>query len=412
MLPMDDVQGLAAALGIGLLIGIERERRKGEGPNRAAAGVRTFALVALAGAIGALLGPVGIAVAGGFTVLAAIASYLRTQAADPGLTTEFAMVVTGLLGVLAMRETVLAAGLGVGVAVLLATRTRLHGFVRNALTEQEMHDALLLAAAAAIVLPLLPDRAIDPWRVLNPHQLWRLAVIVMAINAAGHLALRLFGARIGLLLAGLAGGFASSTATIAGMGAMARRNPALASTCASAGLLSNVSTVVQLGVVAALLATPLLHALVPPLLAAGLAITAISGAVAWRSRGHAPPDPARIGGRAFEPKHAVLFVALVATVLLLSAWMLAWLGDAALDATLAVSGLADVHAATASAAQLVAAGRIDTAVAVPAVGLAFASNSAMKLVLAWTSGGRAYALRLLPGIVAMVAAFWLVALRW
>lgn len=409
MLSIDVIKGLAVALGIGLLIGVERERRKGAGRLRGAAGVRTFSLVALSGAVAALLGPVGIAVAGAFTALAALSGYRASRARDPGLTTEFAMLVAFLLGVLALREPVLAAGLGVAVAVLLATRNRLHAFVRHALTAQELHDALLLAAAAAIVLPLLPDRAIDPWRVLNPRQLWLLAVIVMAISAGGYIALRLFGARVGLLLAGLAGGFASSTATIAGMGALARRHPQLARSAAGAGLVSSVSTVVQMAVISAMLAPALLRVLAWPLLAAGAAIVAFAGVSAWRSRGQPLPDPARIRGRAFQPLHALAFAAAVALVLVASAAALDWLGDAALQATLAISGLADVHAATASAARLVAVRRITPEFAVPAVGLAFAANAAMKWLMARLNGSAEYAWRLLPGLVATVAAYALAA---
>ncbi len=166
-----ELYGYGVAFAIGLLIGIERERSKGEGPGRAAAGVRTFILVALAGAIAQQLGGVGIALGGGFVALAALASYRRSRAEDPGLTTEVAMLVTFLLGVLAMTALPVAAGLGVVVALVLASKTSLHRFVRDTLTEQELHDALLLVAAAVVVLPLLPDRAIDPWQALNPHTL-------------------------------------------------------------------------------------------------------------------------------------------------------------------------------------------------------------------------------------------------
>ena len=404
MVSIDILRGLAVALGIGLLVGIERERRKGEGPEPIAAGVRTFTLIALAGALAQLVGGVGIAVAGAFTALAALASYRHTRSHDPGLTTEVAMLVVFLLGVLAMREVALAAGLGVGVALILSAKTRLHGFVSKVLTEQELHDALLLAAAAAIVLPLLPDRTIDPWGVLNLRKLWLLAVIVMSINAMGHVALRAFGARAGLLLAGLAGGFASSTATIASMGTRAKESPHLATACAGAGVVSNVSTVVQLAIVSGALSPALLRALWPPLIAAGAAIVLFALGAAWATRKLDAHETA-IAGRAFEPKHALLFVVIVASVMLLSAAMLAWLGDAGLEWSLALSGLADVHAAAASAAQLVAVGRIDTAMAVPAIALAFAANSTTKLVLAFSTGGWTYGLRLMPGIVAMVAAF-------
>jgi len=408
MVGIDELRGLAVALGIGLLVGSERERRKGEGDARVAAGVRTFALIALAGAVAERLGGVGVAVAGGFTALAALASYRNSRVRDPGLTTEVAMLVVFLLGVLAMREVALAAGLGVAVALLLAAKSRVHQFVRTVLTEQELHDALLLAAAAAIVLPLLPDRAVDPWGVLNLHKLWLLAVIIMAINAAGHVALRVFGPRAGLLLAGLAGGFASSTATIASMGTRAKENPKLAMACAGAGVVSNVSTVVQLAVISGALSPPLLRALWLPIVAAGVVIVVFALAATWATR-RVDAHGTQLAGRAFEPKHVLMFVTIVATVMLVSAAMLAWLGNAALAWTLAASGIADVHAATASAAQLVAVNRIGPETAVPGIALAFAGNSMMKLVMAFLTGGRAYALRLMPGIVGMVVAFGVVA---
>lgn len=166
-----------------------------------------------------------------------------------------------------MREPALAGAGGVLVALLLAGKSRLHRFVRTALTEQELHDGLQLAAAAAIVLPLLPDRTVDPWDVLNPRKLWLLAVIVMGINAVGHVALRTLGTRAGLLMTGLVGGFASSTATTAALGGVARRAPALATACASAALLSNVSTVVQLAVVTAAIEMRLLTHIAWPLIA-------------------------------------------------------------------------------------------------------------------------------------------------
>lgn len=345
-----------------------------------------------------------MAIAGGFTVLAALASYRLSRTRDPGLTTEVAMLVVFLLGVLAMREIALAAGLAVAVALLLSMKSRVHRFVQHVLTEQELHDALLLAAAAIIVLPLLPDRTLDPWQILNLRKLWLLALIVMGINAAGHAALRAFGARTGLLLAGLAGGFASSTATIASMGAMSKQNPRLAMACAGAGVVSNVSTIVQLAVISAALSPELLQVLWPPVAAAGVAIVLFAFGATWATRNLAVGD-ARITGRAFEPRHALVFVAIVAIVMVLSAAMLAWLGDSGLNVTLAVSGLADVHAAVASAAQLVALGRIPPHAAIPGITLALAANSATKLVMAFVTGGRAYGLRLLPGIAAMVAAF-------
>jgi uncharacterized membrane protein (DUF4010 family) len=188
------------------------------------------------------------------------------------------------------------------------------------------------------------------------------------------------------------------------MGARARNEPALASACAGAGMMSNVSTVVQLGVVVGLLSPPLLGRLWPALLVSGVVVAAFALA-AVRAARDVSGDPALATGRAFEPKQALLFVAIVAVVMLAAAALQAWLGNAALGAVLAVSGFADTHSAAASAAQLHATGHIEPRAAMSGIALALTTNSITKLGLAWVSGGRGYALRLLPGIVAMLLAF-------
>jgi len=155
---------LAIALGIGLMIGAERERRKGTGPSRAPAGIRTFALVSLVGGISlALGGELLVAVAALGVAGLSIVAYRPRGREDPGFTTGIALLTALLLGALAMRQPAVATGVGVVVAVLLAARTRVHRFVRDVLTEQELQDALLFAAAALVVLARTPDRR--GWRL-------------------------------------------------------------------------------------------------------------------------------------------------------------------------------------------------------------------------------------------------------
>lgn len=400
-----DLYGYCVAFAVGLLIGIERERSKGEGPLRAAAGVRTFILLALAGAIAQQVGGVGIAIGGAFVALAALASYRRTRSEDPGLTTEVAMLVAFLLGVLAMTALPVAAGLGVVVAMVLASKSRLHAFTRKTLTEQELHDALLLAAAAVVVLPLLPDRAIDPWQALNPHTLWMLVVLVMAINAAGYVALRMLGPGAGLALAGFIGGFVSSTATIAAMGDRARASPQWLMQCVSAALYSNIPTILMLGVVTGALSPPLLATLMRPLIFAGLAALLSAWIVHARSASTEVENRTVAPGRPFEPRHALIFAAIVSAILLLSAGVHRWLGDTGVQIAAGVAGLADLHAAAASVAQLVANGAIDVGDGRWPVFIALIANSLSKLLMAGLRGGRAFLLRLLPGVIAIVAAF-------
>lgn len=400
------IPGLATALGVGLLIGVERERAKGSGPNRAAAGVRTFTLLGLAGAIAQLIGPVGIAVAGAFVALAMFASYRRTQAQDPGLTTEVAMLVTFFLGVLAVQATALAAGLGVMTAVVLTSKTSLHRFTRQRLSQQELHDGLLLVAAAFVVLPLLPDRTIDPWQAINPRKLWILVVAVMGVSSAGYVALRVFGSKLGLAVAGLAGGFVSSTATIAAMGDKAKASPKLTPAFASAGLISNVGTIVQLAIVLGTLSPALLARATWPLVAAGVVALAAATLSSWRAFASTRKDADLAGKRPFEPVRVLVFVGILAGIMLLAAIARHWFGERSLPWVLAASGLADVHAAAASAAQLVSSKQVGVDPALVAITAALATNSLMKCLIATLKGGRAYAWRLVPGVVLMVVAFF------
>ena len=399
--------GLLAALGGGLIVGIERERGKGTGPERGAIGARTCLLAALAGTVCALLGNVALALGGAaITVLASLA-YLHSRASDPGLTSEVAFVLVYLLGALAATRAQLAAGLFVLTALVLASKPWLHRFTRQSLTGAELDDLLLLAASALIVLPLLPDRAIDPFDVLNPRRLWLLVVLVMAINAAGYVALRALGARRGLLLAGFLGGFVSSTATIGSMGQRAAAMPQARGSAIAAALLSNVPTVLQIGVILAALSRPLLFALAPALAAAGLVAVALAIVSVVRAGATGHEAPAATASRPFDLGHALLFGAIVAAALLLSAALHAAIGDSGALLAAVAAGLADVHAAAVSLGQLAATATLPVEEAALGVTLAFVANSFVKCAAAFASGGRAFARPLIGGVLAIDAALLL-----
>ncbi|MFA6985283.1 MAG: DUF4010 domain-containing protein, partial [Arenimonas sp.] len=351
------------------------------------------------------IGSVGLLVAGAFVCLLVFASYRRSPAEDPGLTTEIAMLVTFFLGILAMRATPLAAALGVLVAAVLASKSRLHRFVTEALSAQELHDVLLLLAAAFVVMPLLPDGPIDPWAAINPRRLWLLVVAVMAVSTLGYVALRAFDSRFGLLMAGAAGGFVSSTATIAAMGDRAKETPRHRAAFASAALASNVATIVQLAVVIGTLSPALLRQLAWPLLAAGSMAVLAAFVVGLRAFSSPIEQQDLAGQRPFQPRHVLGFVAIVAAVMLLAAIVRSQLGEASLPWVLAASGLADAHAAAASAAQSLASGQVQAHTAMLGVLAALASNSLGKCLVALVKGGTLYALIVLPGVALMVAAF-------
>jgi hypothetical protein len=191
--------GLAVALGCGLLIGVERERRKGQQGHRATAGLRTFTIAALAGALAQGMGQTWLVAMGGLLVVALVViGYWRDRTDDPGITTELALFATYVLGVTAVDHPQVASATAVIVAILLAARARLHQFSTDILTSQELHSALVLASSALVVMPLIPDRPLPFLSQVNPRDLWRLTVMLMALQAAGHVGLRLVGPRLGL----------------------------------------------------------------------------------------------------------------------------------------------------------------------------------------------------------------------
>lgn len=398
--------GLSVALGIGLLIGAERERRK-DSSNRAAAGVRTFAVVALLGAVAYLVGDglltaVTLLVVGGGAWL----GYQRTSEKEPGMTTEFALLLTCVLGALSMRNALLAAGVGAVLAVLLASRNRMHHFVNSVLSEQELHDIILFASAALIVLPVAPDVYMGPWDALNPRSLARLVVIVMAISAAGYVAMRWLGPRYGLPLAGFASGFISSTATIYAMGQRAAQAPAIMGAAVAGAVLSSFATIVQMAAIIALVQRDLLVAMAAPLLFGGLATAAYGLLFLLKGLQSEVQDGSASISRALDLKTSVGFALLLTAVLVISAGLNASLGNMGMVLGAVVSGFADAHATAASGASLAAAGKITVEQAILPILLGLTSNTITKAVVAYNAGGRRYAMQIIPGLVFMLAAVW------
>jgi uncharacterized membrane protein (DUF4010 family) len=400
------VVGFLVALGVGLLIGIDRERNKGSGATRQAAGLRTFTLASLAGATAMAIGNEMLlaAVALGMVAFAGL-SYWRARDSDPGLTTETALVVTTLLGGLAIPHPEFAAGLGVVVAVLLAARSPLHRFVRSVLTDDELRDLLIFAAAALVVLPLLPDKPIGPYGALNLRTVWTIVILVMGVSALGYIAVRLVGPRYGLPLAGLASGFVSSSATIAAMGTRVKEEPELMKPAVAGAMLSSVATVVQLAILIAATNILTLQALWLPLVFSGAAAVLYGSAFTlWALSQSTQKHEAQ--GNAFSLTTALAFAAILAVVLVAAAAAQDWFGEAGVLIAAAAAGFADTHSAAVSVASLVSDGRIKPPQTIIPVLAAFTTNTVTKMVFAVTAGGRAFALYVIPGLLLMLLAAW------
>lgn len=411
--PSAAMVGLAVALGVGLIVGIERERRKGDGDRRAAAGLRTFAITALAGAVAQLL-PVPALVPIGAALVAALAavSHWKSRSSDPGMTTEIALFATYMIGVLCVIAPSLGAACGTGLALLLAARRRLHRFATELLSEQELHDGVLLAALALVVLPLIPSGPIEMLGGIAPRPLAAMVLLIMAIQAAGQAAVRWLGVRGGLLGAGFASGFVSSTATVASFGHRAREQPLHTGLLAGAAALSAVATwVLALAMTTAL--SPGAGLALLPVALAGMAGAAAVGLLPLLSPSPAVAPEAPASTRsALRPREALAVALALALVALLVGTAQRHFGDAGLQVGIALAALVDAHAPVASLASLHAAGTLPTERFILGVLVAVGTNTLTRCAVAVAAGGRNYAVRVAAALMASLAcacaaAIWL-----
>ena len=414
--------GLAAALGGGLLIGLERERRKGSGARRAAAGIRSFALAALGGGIAQTLQQPMLVALGAALVAALVAfAYWNSRGrsavepeADPGLTTELALFITYLVGVLSVQQPVLGAAAAAVVAGLLAARERLHRFATEILTQAELHDALLLAALALVLLPLVPAA---PWPGLGgmaARTLLLTTLLILSLQGAGHVALRLLGPRAGLALSGLFSGFVSSTATIASLGAQARADPARLPACQAGAMFSTTATWLQVLMLVGALAPAALPSLLP-VAGAGAVVALGTALLQWRSAAPAPAEP-RLGALApsgpLRLREALIVTALLAAVSVGVSWALRQYGGAGLLIGAGLAALADTHSPVATLATLQAAGQVDSHTLVHGTLLAVAANALTRAGTAALAGGGAYARRVALSLLMSTGSAGLASLLW
>lgn len=396
---------LLVALGVGLVLGLERERARDAEHPRRWAGLRSFGLTALLGGVALRTGSaVVVGVAGGAVALLALLVAWRAKEPDPGLTTEIALLLAFALGVLSQRAPALAVGAALAASALLALRARLHGLARKLFSDRELQNALVLGVAAVLVLPLLPDRPVDPFGAISPFDVWKLVVVVMGVGALGALAQRVVRPRVGLTVAGLASGFVSSAATVASMGRLASTNENVLPAAVSGATASSLATFVQLALLLAASGPGLLGKLAMPLLAGGIAALAVAALFARRAA--KTEAPAVRSGGAFRLLDAVTFAVAVTLIGFVAALVQKRFGSIGFLLTGALSGFADAHAFAGSAGALAARSAVPMQDAGLAVLLAVSTNAMTKVVLAATSGPRPYFLRVLAGQAAVLAATW------
>ncbi|MBU6528673.1 DUF4010 domain-containing protein [Methylocystis sp. MJC1] len=399
------IQRLVFALAVGLLIGLERGwRARAEEEGERTAGLRTYGLAGLLGGVwGAIARQFAyqggaIALGAAFVVYASAMTVFRYRETlrdrTFGATSIVAMMLSFALGAYSVigDETAAAAG-AVATASILALKEFLHERLAR-LTLEELRSGLVLLVMSFIFLPALPDRPIDRWGAINPHELWLMTVLIAAISFAGYVAVKLIGYRRGVAVAGLAGGLASSTAATAAMSRLASERPDDVDILAAGAAFANAVMGPRVLAVLIVINPAFGLRLAAPLVCVGIVYLIAGGVLMWRSggtRNEAENPPAMTNP--LDLPAVLKFGALLAVVMVLAKIATTFAGGPGAYVLGLVSGVADVDAISLAMARHGEA-EIGFAPAALTVLLAVLSNTVAKSGMAWMMGGRAMGLRL------------------
>jgi uncharacterized membrane protein (DUF4010 family) len=397
------------ALGIGFLIGLQREYAHGGAKREIVAGERTFALMSLSGAVGAMVAAefdaplIFLGVLLVYAAIVGIAYFVESgERGQVGLTTEVAILIAVLLGALCYwGYLTLAVALGIATTVLLSLKLETDRFVR-ALTREDIFAALQFAVISAIVLPVLPNHSFfpPPLDVLNPFKIWLMVVFISGISFLGYVLIKVVGAQQGIGLTGLLGGLVSSTAVTLSFSERSNREVDLSKTFALAITVAWTTMFARILVTVGVLNSALLNVVWIPITASGVVGLGYCVFLFFAQRSTERGDVEF--SNPFNLGTAIKFGLLYAVVLLVARGAQFYFGDTGLLVSSVVSGLADVDAITLSVAELTNNEALSLVTGARAIVLAAMSNTVVKGTIAMLGGSRELRRALLPGLLLML----------
>lgn len=378
---------LVIALGLGLLVGLQREVS-----GKPSAGLRTFALTTVTGTLCAqLAGRAPWLVAAAFlgvAALAAVSHYTDNRQGDAsGLTTEVALMAMFLVGVyLVLGDRLLAVVAGGGVAVLLQAKGRFRTIVER-LGDKDLRAIMQFVLLSLVILPILPNQDFGPWGVLNVFEIWLLVVLIVGINLAGYVLYKFAGRDAGVAAGGVLGGVISSTATTVSYSRRSRDLPGAAPLSAVVVMIATAVVLVRVLIEIGVVAPRLLPSMAGPIAIVLAASVVISAVMWWRVRGNAAEIPEH--GNPTMLRSALAFALMYALVLLAVEWVRHRVGQPGVYVVAAIAGLTDVDAITLSTAKIAEEGAMAADQAWRVILVAYLSNLLFKAGIVAVTGSRA-----------------------
>lgn len=399
--PFEALPLFVTSLAIGLLMGVERERK-----HHTLAGIRTFPLIAILGTLTAMLDAPAHSVLLQTVGLLAVASlgFLPEHSGEPDKTEPRTTTVASLLVMYCLGALVwhgyggVAVAVGIVATALLYLKPELTGLTHK-LERRDLLSLLQFAALSFIVLPLLPNRTFGPYQAVNPHQVWLMVTLIVGISLSGYLAVKLLGQRVGGPLLGILGGLVSSTATSLIYAREARANPQSIQLATAVILLANLVLFVRLMLLAAVVQTSVLPAVLWVLLP-GLLCGLACALLQLKRRQSEQQQPDLSLSNPSEMKLALGFGAMFALVMFCAAWLNAEFGSKGVYVVALISGLNDVDAISLTAFNLFGESRLDGQQVATTLALAITANNTFKFGLIASLGGSTLARRCLPTLLA------------
>jgi uncharacterized membrane protein (DUF4010 family) len=349
---------LGIALGLGLLVGLQRERTDAR-----LAGVRTFPLITVFGALSALLaGSFGGWIIGlGFIAVAAITvagylSHLNPEEPNHGMTTETAILAMYAVGAYTMTgPAAVAIAVGGTIAILLHLKPQLHAFAAR-IGDRDITAIMQFVLISLVILPVLPNEYYGPFHVLNPYRIWLMVALIVGISLGGYIIYKFFGQRVGTLVGGVLGGLISSTATTVSYSRRSRQAGNAAGTAAFVIMMASSIVFVRVLILINVAAPGLLPEAAAPIGTVFAVSALLALATWWRNRSEPSAMPEQ--DNPTELKAALWFAAIYSVVLIAVTAAREYFGQRGLYVVAVLSGLTDMDAITLSIAQLVGANEV------------------------------------------------------
>ena len=388
----DDLTTLGIAFGLGLLVGLQRQKSRSE-----MAGVRTFTLISMLGVMAGFLSreydnpfilpALGLCVA----AMLMMANYIKVKKldqADVGQTTEIAALLMFAIGAyLVMGSQLVGVFVGATMAVLLYVKEKLHDFI-DRLTSKDLSAIMTLAGISLIVLPILPDRTFGPLEVINPRNIWLMVTLIVGISVVGYFIYKLVGKKVGIIFNGILGGLISSTATTVSYARKTKDQRSISKMAVFVITTASMVSMIRVLIEVAVIVPEKLGALFLPILAEIIVVALLSVALFYSVNKEGSDEQMPEPENPAQFKSAIIFGLLYGFILLLVAFTKRQFGDNALYIVSIISGLTDVDAITLSLSQMMKADRLETALGWRLILLATISNLVFKGVMAIVIGAK------------------------